>query len=158
MGQTKPDALGFFLTRTQLPRHKGLFPGQGEALRSQYDAEGWNIRLDALESFQETAWVCFRDPLGEMHLLVPLLSPWQPFAPSPLRSGLLLPITLFWHDQELCRLEPVNKPKRAHLSHPGSRGEQEVGERGLPKWKNTGSAVGRAALGKDRRVQTSGSN
>lgn len=29
--------------------------------------EGWNIRLDAPKSFQETAWVCFR----EMQLLVP---------------------------------------------------------------------------------------
>lgn len=66
------------------------------------------------------------------------LSLWQPRAPSPLRPGrLLLPVPLSWQEPELCRLEPVNKPERAHCSRPGN-GEQEVGERRLPEWKNTG--------------------
>lgn len=52
-----------------------------------------------------------------------------------------------WHGEELCGLQPVKKPKRAHCSCPGSR-EREVGQRGLPKWKNTEPAAGRGALGK----------
>ena len=133
----------------QLPR---VSPGIMSAM--QYRGDGISTCLDTPKPFQGTAWLCFRHPMGMMHLTVPLLSPWQP---SPLQPGLLLPITLHWHAKELCRLQPASKPKHAHFSCPGSsRGEREVGEHRLPKWKNTARAAGWEHWGKLGEVKPLG--